>query len=257
MDNCVHYQKFEQKAKDSIEALFDAAKKKDEFAYIFSLLGFNSGMEDRGWQPIAETFMLMRDFVGIANAPFSTHTKVRLLLLCYTQLTEASYIYHVIYNMLVSIADENPPVLFSFLDLYQRGTPPSVKSKVKLICNKARVLNFPRVKELLEDTFDSEIRNAVSHADYILFQNELRLKHKGSEIRKINLEDVFSLVQKTIILYEVFFLVSDVHRKSYKDGYVIENRVGKNGNPLAKIILTFDKDGVLNGFKQSDPLPTW
>ena len=252
-----NFREFEKKAKESLDRLFNSAKKQNEFAYVFSLLGLNSGIEDQGWQPIAETYSLMRDFVGIANAPFNQHTKARLLLLCYTQLTEANYIYHVIYNMLVSIEDENPPKLFSFLDLYNDGKPPSVKSKVALICKKAKEHGHQDIQELLDAVFDYSIRNAVSHADYILYKNELRLKHKGSEIKKIDLEDVFALIQKTIVFFEVFFNVSDAHRKSYADGYIIDNRKNMNGQALARIILKVDPELGLNGFQQSDPLPTW
>ena len=90
------HEEFKSKTKLALSNLFEAAKTHNEFAYVFSLLGINSGEEDSGWQPIAETYMLMRDFVAIANAPFHQHTKARLLLLCYTQITEANYIYHVI-----------------------------------------------------------------------------------------------------------------------------------------------------------------
>lgn len=251
------YQEFEKTTKENLDHLFNSAKKQNEFAYVFSLLGINSGIEDQGWQPIAETFSLMRDFVAIANAPFHQHTKARLLLLCYTQITEANYIYHVIYNMLISIENENPPKLFNFLDLYNNGIPPSVRSKVELICKKADKNGHQGIKELLNTVFDYSIRNAISHADYILYKNELRLKHKGSEIKKIELDNVFILVQRTIIFFETFFNVSDAHRKSYADGHVIGNRKNNNGQSLANIILRVDPQLGLNGFQQTDPLPTW
>jgi hypothetical protein len=251
------FQSFEKKTKESFDSLFSAAKEQNEFAYVFSLLGINSGIEDPGWQPISETYLLMRDFVAIANAPFHVHTKARLLLLCYTQITEASYLYHVIYNMLLSIEDEDIPKVFSFLELYKKGTPPSVRSKVSMICRKSEKLEFQNIKDLLENIFDYDIRNAISHADYIIFKDELRLKHKGSQIKKIKLDDVFDLVQRTIIFLEAFFNVLGAHKKSYSDGYVISNRKNKKGQNLASITLKVDPNLGLIGFQQSDPLPTW
>jgi len=250
-------QNFEKETKETINSLFNAAKNQNEFAYVFSLLGINSGEEDVGWQPISETYLFMRDFVAMSNAPFSQHTKARLLLVCYTQITEANFLYHVIYNMLLSIEDIDPPKLFNFLSLYKNGIPPSVRAKVDAICQKSEELGQQKIKDLLNETFDYSIRNAISHADYILYKDELRLKHKGSEIKKINLEDVFDLVQRTIIFFQAFFDVSDQHRKSYADGHVISNRRNKKGQNLANIILKVDPQWGLVGFQQSDPLPTW
>lgn len=253
----IDFPAFEKETKETLDCLFNAAKKQNEFAYVFSLLGINSGEESTGWQPIGETFQLMRDFVGMSNAPFSQHTKARLLLLCYTQITEANYLYHVIYNMLASIENTEPPKLFNFLSLYKHGIPPSVRSKVEIICEKSEELGQQKIKILLEGIFNYSIRNAVSHADYILYDNELRLKHKGSEIQKINLEDVFNLVQRTLIFFQTFFDVSDTHLKSYTDGYVISNRKNNKGQNLARIILKVDPIRGLIGFQQTDPLPTW
>lgn len=251
------FQSFEKRVEEVLNCLFNAAKGQNEFAYVFSLLGINSGIEDVGWQPITETYSLMRDFVAIANAPFHEHTKARLLLLCYTQITEANYLYRVIYNMLLSIENEDLPKVFSFLDLYKNGMPPSVKSKVRMICEKSGKLGHKNIKDLLENIFDYGIRNAISHADYIIYKDELHLKHKGSDIRIIKLDDVFNLVQRTVIFFEVFFKVSDDHRKSYSDGYIISNRKNKRGQNLANIILKVDSKVGLMGFQQSDPLPTW
>jgi hypothetical protein len=253
----IDFQSFEKSTEETLNCLFNVAKEQNEFAYVFSLLGINSGIEDAGWQPIAETYLLMRDFVAIANAPFHKHTKARLLLLCYTQITEANYLYHVIYNMLISIENGNLPKVFSFLDLYKNGIPPSVKSKVGMICEKSEKLGHQRIKDLLENIFDYGIRNAISHADYIIYKDELRLKHKGSDIRIIKLDDVFDLVQRTIIFFEVFFKTSDTHKKSYSDGYVISNRKNEKGQNLASITLKVNPKVGLIGFQQSDPLPTW
>ena len=174
---------FDELVSSALDELFQAAKAKDEFAYIFALLGINSGMEDAGWQPIAETFMLYRDFAALSNAPLLDHTKMRLLLTAYCQITEANYPYHVLYNMLLSIEGKSPPKLFNFLDKYRGPVPPAVKEKVKEISDKAIALNHAKIKTILDETFNVQIRNAVSHADYILYQNEFRLKHRGNQIQ--------------------------------------------------------------------------
>lgn len=243
-------------SKKIIDDLFNSAKKQDEFAYIFALLGINSGIEDIGWQPISETWNLFQDLISIANTPLQIHTQIRLMLLAYCQITEASYIYHVIYNMLLCAEGEIPKV-FNFLDQYKNGIPPSVKTKLKLIEAKAARNGHESIAEKMKSIFDASLRNAVSHADFILYQNEVRLKHKGNEIRAIKLQDIVSLMNSTSEFFQTFFNTLDEHKRSYENGYLISDRRNKLGHNLASITLKVDKGGNLVGFSSSDPLPMW
>lgn len=249
--------KFSKTATEAIERLFQAAKAQDEFAYVFALLGINSGMEDRGWQPINETRQLMREIASLVNTPLEGYTKMRLMLLMYCQITEANYLYHLLYNMLLTIEREDPPKVFSFLEQYRKGVPPSVKSKVQQICEKAVALGHPEIKTLLEAVFHSPIRNAVSHADFILYGEMLRLKHTGREIMEIPLDKVVVLVNKMVIFFDVIFLKLQQHRTSYKNGHIIKNRKNKAGMNLSSMTLSADAKYGLTGFSSSEPLPLW
>ena len=62
--------------------------------------------------------------------------KTRMALLLYCHITEANFIYHCIYNMLLTIEGQSPKV-FGFLDKYRIGVPPSVGAKLKEICARA------------------------------------------------------------------------------------------------------------------------
>jgi hypothetical protein len=85
-------------------------------------------MEDIGWQPINETLALVEDFISMTNSPLKNSAKIRLMLLMYCQITETSYIYHIIYNMLLTIDNEEPPRLFNFLDKYRGPVPPAINT---------------------------------------------------------------------------------------------------------------------------------
>ena len=246
---------FQNISNKSIDNLFAQAKSTDEVAYVFALLGMNSGMEDIGWQPIDETRFLMQDIVSIINIPLNQYTRFRLMLLLYCQITESNYLYHVLYNMLLCIEEETPPNVFNFLDQFQRGSPPSVKSKVKQICAKANKLGHNEISKILNIIFNSSLRNAISHADFILFEDELRLKH-GSEIKKIKLNEVSVLINNALIFFHIFFQILSNYKMAYKDGHIISNRKRKSGSRLADITLQVDKNG-LYGFSGSDPFPLW
>ncbi len=240
-----------------IESLFLKAKETNELAYVFSLLGFNSGIEDIGWQPINETSQLVQDFGSIANSPLNYHTKLRLLLQMYCQVTEAGYLYHIIYNMLLTVDNEEPPRLFNFLDKYRGPIPPNVGVKLNSIKTLSSKHKLNGLIDIFKKIYDYDIRNAVSHADYILFEDEFRLKHRGDVIKKIKLDDVYDLVNYAVIFFQTFFAVSYKHKTSYKNDYVINNRKGKAGNNLSSIKLKVGKSSVLIGFEAMDPLPVW
>jgi hypothetical protein len=251
------FKEFNKTVIKEIDDLFLKAKEIDELAYIFSLLGINSGIEDLSWQPIGETCQLVKDFGTIANSPLNYHAKIRLFLQMYCQVTETSYIYHIVYNMLLTIDNEEPPRVFNFLDKYKGPIPPNVGVKLGLIKDIALKHNLNGIIDLFDKIYDSDIRNAVSHADYVLFDKEFRLKHRGDAIKKIKLDEVYDLVNYAVIFFQTFCQISSKHRKSYKNDYVISNRKGKNGNPLSSIKLTVHESGVLLGFKTVDPLPIW
>ena len=251
------YNNFQELVELEIESLFQRAKDTDELSYLFSLLGFNSGMEDIGWQPINETLQLVEDFISISNTPLRNPSKIRLMLLMYCQITEASYLYHIIYNMLLTIDNEEPPRLFNFLDKYRGPVPPTVSTKLNSIKDLAMKHKLDGIIDIFRKIYNSDIRNAVTHADYILYDNELRLKHRGDHIKKIHFEVVTELVNYAVMFFQTFFQITYKHKSSYKNGYVISNRKNKAGDPLSSVEVIVNESGLLSGFSTSDPYPIW
>src|SRR5690349_3606239 len=111
-ESSVTLEQFAKESAISFDTLLAKAKSTDEFGYVFAILGIDSGIEDAGWQPIGETLALSQDFVALANTPLVNHTKVRLLLVTYCQILESSYLYHVIYNLLLCTEGAVPPKVF-------------------------------------------------------------------------------------------------------------------------------------------------
>jgi len=165
--------RFKKLLDSELRRLFDSARERDELSFLFAILGLNSGMEDPGWQPIQETQALVGDLVGLINSPLYEEAKARIGLLLYCHITEANFFYHCIYNLLLTV-EGRPPKLFSFLDKYRNGVPPSVSAKLTEIGNKAVAHGFNGIKPIFEEIIRPEIRNAFFHSDYILFDGELR-----------------------------------------------------------------------------------
>ena len=98
-----------------LDALFEAAKARDEFEFGCTLLRVR-GMESAGWGPFVETSRLVDDLLTLSGAPLVGHTKVRLGLLFYSHLTEVSAIYDMLANLTLVIAGERY-TMYPFLDL--------------------------------------------------------------------------------------------------------------------------------------------
>jgi len=97
----------------------------------------------------------------------------------------------------------------------------------------------------------------VSHADYILYQDTLRLKHKGDQIAAIKLQEVVLIINKAINFFQSFFRILEEHKKSYQDGHIITGRKNKAGGNLSSIKLSADPLHGVTGISTSDPLPLW
>jgi hypothetical protein len=239
-----------------LKRLFGAARQRDELSFLFAVLGINSGIEDAGWQPIAETHALVQDLVGLINAPLSDDTKARMALLLYCHVVEANFLYHCLYNLLLTV-DGQLPKIFNFLDKYKQGVPPSVSAKLSEIRSKAAEHGFHGINEIFDEIMRPDIRNAFFHSDYILYGGELRLKHRGSQYANIPLKELYALVEKTLAFFGVFMHLLTEARRSFPNGYLITGRKAPDGRNLCSVQVLVDEDGLANGFTASGPLPIW
>jgi hypothetical protein len=241
---------------DSLRQLFAQARAADEFAFLFSILGINSGEEDMGWQPIGETQQLVRDMLRLLNSPLYDEASLRLALLLYCHITEADYHYHCIYNLLQTI-DGQAPKVFNFLDKHQAGRPPSVPAKLASIRLLAEKHSLKELLSVFDKIIRPDIRNAFFHSDYILFEGKLRLKHRGSQISEIPFSEITALAGKTVDYFQGTLLALEEARRSFPKGHQIANRRSQDGRNLCPIQVLFDEAGSANGFSATRPGPFW
>jgi hypothetical protein len=249
--------KFRETVSTELQRLFQAACARDELAFLFAVLGMDSGMEDAGWQPIGETQAVVQDLLGLINGPLHQHAKVRTALLLYCHIIEANFIYHCLYNLLLTLEGQAPPKVFSFLDKYRNGIPPSVSVKIAEIKAKAIEHKFLDINVIFDQIVRPEIRDAVLHSDYILFEDELRLKYLGSQYARIRLPEVMELVQKTVDWFNLFMGVVAASRRSFPKGHRITGRNSPRGQALSSVEVLVDERGFATGFQPSDALPLW
>jgi hypothetical protein len=153
--------------------------------------------------------------------------------------------------------DGQQPKVFNFLDKYRKGVPPSFSTKVTELRSLADKLSFNGLSRIFDEIVRTDIRNAFFHSDYILFDGQLRLKHRGSESASIPFEDITELVGKAVDFSYSFMSLRMKALRSFPKGYRITGRKRPGWGALASVDVIVDDDGVASGFSTSDPLPLW
>ena len=248
-----------ERVEQILSALFDRAKDADEFEYACTLLRFQ-GMEDAGWDPLVETQFLFDEIGSLLEAPLRDETRVRLGLLLYSHLTEVDAIYMTIANLLAVTRGERYS-LDPFGDLYRpRGIPryeqlpPSANSVVKRLCDDATAAGFDDVRELLEWFFNSAVRNAFFHSDYILHAGEFRSREgrfadgHGGWLRSLPVDQIIELIDGAMIFFQTFMSLFGAHRRSYTVDREIQGRFAADGS-MIPVILSADAERGLYGFR--------
>ena len=247
---------FQKLVNSELPRLFQAAREHDELAFLFAVLGVNSEKDDAGWQPIGEAQAVVHDVLALINGPLHQHAKVRLALMLYCHIIETDFPYHCLYNLLLTVEGREPPKTFSFLDKYKSGIPPSVPDRLAAIKAKAIEHKFLGINAIFDQIVRADIRNVFVHSDYVLFGDELRLRHRD-QYASIRLAEVMELVQKTVDWFNSFMALLTASRRSFPKGRRITGRKSAGGRDLCSVEVLVDERGFATGFKTSDALPLW
>lgn len=143
------------------------------------------GMQDAGWDTSITAHEVFDELLALGqlNRPL-TRPELRSALALYMQLAEAGGVYEGLKSMM-SVIKLKPYSMWPFHDLVQRrGNPrrvigPNANAMFKTLASEARDIGMVRLSELLEDTFRDDIRNGIAHADYIMWNDGLRLRRRN------------------------------------------------------------------------------
>jgi hypothetical protein len=157
------------------------------------------GMQDAGWNTAHETQHAFHEYLKFLENLESSRMKSRIALGFYCHVAEASGFYEVPKNML-RISEGQSHVLWPFEHLVQehRRTgnriAPNANKVLRDLAGHSKTLGFDALAEVFRDAFDSDIRNAYSHADYVVWTDGLRLPMRNGGYAKRILWDDFTLL---------------------------------------------------------------
>ena len=158
-------------------------------------------------------------------------TRARLALLSYCHLTEGDFFYTLLINLLrvrcgerwalAPFADFGRPIRAKKGISTSKRVPPSPNKKIARIHEYAAKAGMPAVSVALKNVYVTEVRNAVSHADYTLSDSEFHMikdyyhSPKGYLTRDVPLADILALVDRSFAFYYALLNRHDLARARF------------------------------------------
>jgi hypothetical protein len=219
-----------QKYVDTLKPLFlpEDPVSNDIVNYFASLLRI-VGMEDKGWDPYLESRAILEDLNAILQAelPKATFgdknlTLWRMGLLMYSHIVEMDAPYEVIANLLRFRLGKgyspNPFYMFLNADQKKRFRKSGIypKQKIEIIKALSAESNLP-VGDIFDQFYNGKLRNAISHSDYILTDEEFRCRNGTGGVRafSISLRELNEIITRAKIFISTFFGLETAARECW------------------------------------------
>lgn len=226
--------------------LFEKAKSKSEFEYIITLLRFR-GLQDPGWDAWKNTLEAIDGITKLLKRIKDFRIRKHLSLWLYCHIVEASEPYEIIAN-LINIVDGGRFIKNNFPD-NARGIPKSPSQKINKLTVMSNNINIPDLIFPFNDVFNREIRNAISHSDYAIYNGEVRLPKGGGKV--YSQEEIQSLVNKALAYFDTFKNLISFYIRSYEKPKIISVHPEFSKDPQEKAITIIRKGCGLVGIKDN------
>lgn len=247
---------------DLLKPLFlpDDPVSNDIVKYFASLLRI-VGMEDKGWDPYLESRSILEDLNAILQTnhadeifPDKDFTMWRMGLLMYSHIVEMDAPYEVITNLLRFRLGKgySPNPYYMFLNTEEKkkfrrvGIYPH--QKIKIIKMLSAETEVP-VGDIFDEFYDSKLRNAISHSDYVLTENQFRARNGTGAVGaySITLEKLNETITKAKIFISTFFGLDRATREVW--GKRQQQSIPYDPVYKGLMEVLVDDDDVMCGFK--------
>jgi hypothetical protein len=218
------------------------------------------GMEDKGWDPYAESRQVLEDLnalmqLKLPRGKFKDRelTSWRLGLLFYTHVVEMSAPYEVLTNLLRFRLGKgyhpNPYYEFLSKDAQKRFRKSGLfpKQKIEIIQSLAKEAGL-QIGELFDEFYRNDFRNAIAHSDFIFTDEGFRSrKGYGIDAFELSYEEVDDLLVRAMVFIGTFFGLEREARRMWGQ----HAGKGMAYDPQLKGIMEVLVDGeqLMNGFK--------
>jgi len=197
-----------QRCREALGQLFDAAKAKEEMQFAMALNPEFRGMQDAGWSTAFEASRALDEYMGLLNELPPGSIKIRVALSLYSHVSEAAGFYEVPKNMM-RIASGDDYNLWPFQHLVARhaatgsAISPNSNKVMRDLLGHADELKLESLKAVILENFDPDLRNGYAHADYVIWQDGIRLpKRNGGRAVTISFDDFTWKLNKAVGFFQ-------------------------------------------------------
>lgn len=238
---------FFEKIERAFRDLFERAKARNELHFAFSLNPEFRGEQGPGWSTADDAHRAFDEYLAFLKEGSFTSLKARVALAFYCHLAEASGYYEIPKNML-RVVEGQPYNLWPFKDVVEihkktgAVIAPNANKVLRDLAGHATTLGLSEVAEVFRDAFDPDIRNAYAHADYIIWNDGLRLrKRNGGHPRKITWSEFQSRFDRGINLFYLLREIVNEYVASYHPARRLRARMYDN-EPQLLWTIQFDPE---------------
>ncbi len=236
--------------------LYAFSRQINELDFAVSLGGEFRGAQDAGWATTITADEVYEELVARSGSIFQSVAELRIALMLYCQLAESGGAYETLKN-LFGIISLDEYVMWPFKELvHVRGTPrrvigPNANATFRSLATSASRVGLIGLSSLLEQTFRDDVRNAVSHADYIIWNDGLRLRNRnGGSPTKLPFDEVGNSIEIGVGFFQLFREYNALSAQSFDPPKTIVGRF--SANPPMSWTVSFDSS---SGFSISGSSP--
>jgi hypothetical protein len=248
-------QAFYEKAMRALRDLYDKARAKHELHFAMALMPEFRGAQDGGWNTAEEAVYAYDQFVAhIKSLGKDEPIRIRIALALYLQVAEGSGFYEIPKKLMLTVEGKGNNMV-PFQNLVKRhqktgrAIDPNANAIMRDLMGHAFELQLFELSEVFNEAFDSDLRNAIAHADYIIAPNALRIRKKnGGYAREISWAEFDAMFCRGVNLFSFIKQLTDEYVESYDPPKVIKSRLNER-EPIVDYTIYYDPKTRAFGLK--------
>jgi SEC-C motif len=223
---------FTDKAIRALRELYDKARASHELHFVMALMPEFRGTQDAGWSTAHEAVRAYDDFRAlIKSLDKRDYVRARVILAFYMHVSEGSGFYEIPKKLLLTVEGKgnNITPFQSLVDRHRKtgeSVAPNANRIMKDLIGHATELKLPELADTFRDAFDADVRNAVAHADYIIWSDGLRLRRRnGGHPRVIPWDEFDDVMRRGLNLFNFVRQITEEYVRSYDPPKTIRARM--------------------------------
>lgn len=195
----------------ALDRAFVKAREKCEFEFLLTLFRIR-GTDNRGIGDAYETTLrAMPLLYEVHNKTENYEAARHLQLWIYGHIVEASEPYEILSNLVnVSLGERFSGQFYPYK--VRENKPVSPGTKIAQIERAAIRAGIPEVVTPLKEIWDQNLRNAISHSDYILHGSDVLTRG-----RKYTHEEIMTVVTRAFVYHQALSILYKAHIESYDE----------------------------------------